>query len=180
MEKAREQSKCSEEWEETFYHAYLPVARSIAGRILYPSGTNEDIEELALDAVYEAMKNIGKYDETRGSMETYVRTITKSRALTYRKKQERYQTVPLEGSLELWTEDEDVAALKDMVRCVIRQLRPKEQTLFTCRFLYHMTPEEIARREGCSRRAVDSRLTRLRKKLVKAFRDHGVELGGDV
>ena len=54
MEKAREQSKCSEEWEETFYHAYIPVARSIAGRILYPSGTNEDIEELALDAVYEA------------------------------------------------------------------------------------------------------------------------------
>ena len=58
MEKAREQSKCSEEWEETFYHAYIPVARSIAGRILYPSGTNEDIEELALDAVYLSLIHI--------------------------------------------------------------------------------------------------------------------------
>lgn len=81
-------------------------------------------------------------------------------------------------SPELWIEDEDTAELKDLVRRVIGQLRPREQILFTLRFLYHMTPEEIARREECSRRSVDSRLTRLRKKLVKVFRDHGVEVGG--
>lgn len=178
MDRVGEQSVRSEEWEELFYHKYMPVARTVAGRILYPSGTQEDIEELALEAVYEAMENIGKYDEARGSMETYVRIIAKSRALTYRKKQERYRTVPLEGTLELWIEDEDTAELKDLVRRVIGQLRPREQILFTLRFLYHMTPEEIARREACSRRAVDSRLTRLRKKLVKVFRDHGVEVGG--
>lgn len=178
MENADEWKNRSAEWEEAFYHKYVPVAKITAGRILYPIGTQEDIEEVVHDAVCEAMVNFHKYDESRGSIETYIRIITKSRALTFRKRQERYKTVPLDNCLELWTEDEDVAGLKDVVRCVLKGLKPKEQDLFTCRFLYHMTPEEIANQAGCSRRAVDSRLSRLRRKLENEFRKNGMEING--
>ncbi len=178
MEKGERAKPDSREWEEIFYDRYVPVARAVAARILYPSGTKEDIEEIAQDVMCEIIMNYEKFDESRGSLETYVRVMARSRALNYRKRQPRYHLVPLEGELELSTEDEDMAELKELVGEVIERLKPKEKILFTYRFLYHLTPKEIAEKTGCSRRAVDSRLTRLKKKLVRYFQDNGIAVKG--
>lgn len=168
----------SREWEETFYHTYMPIARSAAGYILYPAGTREDIEEVAQDTVCEAMMNYEKYDESRGKMAAYIRVMARSRALNFRKRQGRYQTVPLDGELELAAADEDMVELKDLVGRILEKLKPKEKILFTYRFLYHMTPEEIAGHLKCSRRAVDSRLMRLRRKLEGYFAENDIEVRG--
>lgn len=167
------------DWQEELYHRYAPVARQVIKRILCPIGSQEDVEELVQDVMWELMEHPDKYEKDRGSLSTYVAVLSRSRALNYRKKLRDIRTVPIEGMLEIGYEDNrcmEEMELKELVGRILRSLKPKEQKLFAMRFLYHMTIHEIAGHMGCSRGAVDLRISRLRRKLEKVFSEEGIAI----
>lgn len=163
--------------QEELYRACEPVARLVSRRILYPLGTREDVEEVVQDVMCCLLTCPEKYDQDRAGLKTYVAVLARSRALNLRRKLSREQTVPMEGMLEIGLEDNRVMEreeLKDLISRTLKALKPKEQKLFTMRFLYHMTITEIAEQGGLSRAAVDIRICRLRKKLEHIFSEEGI------
>lgn len=163
--------------QEEMYCAYAPIASLVCQRILYPLGTKEDVEELVQDVMCHLLTHPEKYDEDRAGFSTYVAVVARSRALNMRKKLSRMKTVPMEGVLELGWEDNravEKEALTDLISRTLKSLKPKEQKLFSMRFLYHMTISEIAEYSGSSRAAVDIKICRLRKKLEKIFAAEGI------
>lgn len=171
-----------ERWQYELYNRCAPVARQVVGRILCAVGSSEDVEELVQDVMWELLEHPEKYDESRGNLTTYTAVLSRSRALNARKKLLNSRTIPLEGILELGYEDNravEELELKELVSRILTSLKPREQKLFTMRFLYHMTIEDIAGQGGCSRRAVDIRLSRLRRKLERIFAAEGIILRSD-
>ncbi|PNV62122.1 hypothetical protein C0033_10745 [Clostridium sp. chh4-2] len=165
--------------QEELYRTYAPAARLVCQRILYPLGTKEDVEEVVQDVMCELLTCPEKYDECRASFKTYVAVVARSRALNMVKKLSRLKMVPMEGVLEIGLEDNRAVEweeLKDLIKQILKSLKPKEQKLFSMRFLYHMTIEEIAEQSGSSRAAVDIRISRLRKKLEKIFSEEGITI----
>lgn len=163
--------------QEELYRACAPVAGLVSQRILYPFGTREDVEEVVQDVICHLLTHPEKYDRDRAGLKTYVAVLARSRALNLRKKLSREQTIPMEGILEIGSEDNRIMEkeeLKDLISCTLKALKPKEQKLFAMRFLYHMTIAEIAEQDGLSRAAVDIRICRLRKKLEKVFSENGI------
>lgn len=169
-------------WQERCYDQYAPVARQVINRILYPAGSREDVEELVQDVMWELLEHPEKYQEERGSLTVYVAVLSRSRALNARKKLGCLRTVPMEGMMELGYEDSRLVKeleLKELVGRILASLKPREQRLFTMRFLYHMTIEEIAVHLKCSRGAVDVRISRLRRKLETLFAAQGITIRTD-
>ena len=70
----------------------------------------------------------------------------------------------------------DEVLTQEFIRDIIKNLKPKERQLFTMRFLYQMSIEEIGTKLNKSRGTVDTSLSRLRKKLLTQLKEHDIEV----
>lgn len=160
----KRQSKIEEE--NIFYHTYMSTATYIARNILRGVGSEEDIEECVNDALCKALLSMEKYDESRGTVKTYVGIITRSTALAKRKQILNHETVSFAEAFEITYEPDFELEYKELVQSIIKGLKEKEQELFTLHFLLQMPAEDIAKRLHITRGAVDTRINRLRKKIT--------------
>ena len=163
--------------EETFYQMYHATAQYVVGNILRGCGSTEDVEECVNDALYQAMTSMDQYDAKRGTVKTFVGVIARSTALMRRRELTKHPTVSFEempkGSegkewqgITITYEPEHRIEYQELVQSIIRGLKPKEQELFTLYFLMQMPPADIAKRLHITRGAVDTRVNRLRKKMI--------------
>ena len=115
------------------------------------------------------MERLRQYNETRGSMGAFVTVIARSAALNYCKGNMR-RSAELVGdekldflSAPMGYEDETEFNL--LVESIIEKLNKQERILFSMRYLYYYTPEEIAKALKIRRSAVDMRTNRLKAKI---------------
>lgn len=149
-----------------------PVAFSTALSLLRGL-PREDAEECANDVMLRLLSHREEYDPARASLETYVRVMARSEALS-RRRRTAPQPLPLDETLYITVGQEEY--IGDIVEAVLSQLTQRERALFTLRFLYGMDGKEAALRLGMSRGALDAAVLRLRRKLKKLLALQGITL----
>lgn len=157
---------------------YEKLIRYIAVTIL---GNRETAVEECMNDVYLKLWMHGaEYDYQKASFKTYLKAITRNTALNYLRKLHRLEE--LEGVQEpddLQSEYIDYS--QDPERAVVFQeevqvlnqilvsLRKKDKELVLRRFYYLQSTKQIAAAMGMTENAVDSKLSRLRKKIRKRY-----------
>lgn len=151
-----------------------PVAMAAALSLLR-GRPREDAEECVNDVMLRLLTRRERYDPGRGSVETYVRVMTRTEALS-RLRREGPEAIPLREELYLTGGPEEY--IGDIVEEIIAGLSLRERQLFTLRFLYGMDSRETARRLGMSRGGVDVAVLRLRRKLKGLLERQGIQVEG--
>jgi len=153
----------------SFYEKYNPQIRAIAARILKYAYKIQDIDDCVNIVYLELMEKLQQYNETCGTLGAFVTVVARSAALNYCKSSMR-KTSELIGDDKLDflanpVEYEDEVEFKMLVESILEKLNKKERLLFTMRYIYFYSPEEIARTMQIKRSAVDMRVNRLKKKI---------------
>lgn len=151
-----------------------PVAFATA-RALLRGMPREDAEECANDVMLRLLTRRERYDPARGSLETFVRVMARTEALS-RLRRKRPESLPLAEDLCLAGEPEEY--IGDIVEQTLDSLSLRERQLFTLRFLYGLDSRETALRLGMTRGGVDIAVLRLRKKLKKLLEAQGIAVEG--
>jgi RNA polymerase sigma-70 factor (ECF subfamily) len=156
------------------YDATSPLVYSLALRIV---GNSADAEEVTLDVYAQVWRDPGRFDGQRGSISSWLHTITRSRALDrYRSGAARRRTeengpdvtdTPSEAA-----SPEQHAVLSEERKRVARALEvlPREQRqLIEAAYFHGMTQSELARHFGLPLGTVKTRIRmgmlRLRERL---------------
>jgi len=162
----------------SFYDKYNVSIRAVVSRILTYANQQNDIDDCVNTVFLELMDKLQQYNETRGSMGTFVAVIARSAALNYCKSNTR-KTNELIGDekldfLSYPIEFNDETGFNLLVESIIVRLNKNEKILFSMRYLYYYTPEEIAKVLNIRRSAVDMRTTRLKNKIKKFLTKGGI------
>ena len=161
-----------------FYDKFNPQIRAVVSRILTHANRRDDIDDCVNTVFLDLMEKLQQYNETRGSIGAFVTVIARSTALNYCKSGAR-RTAELVGDEKLDVlssriEYQDETEFDSLAESIMAKLNKDERVLFTMRFLYYYTPEEIAKVLHIKRSAVDMRTTRLKSKIRKFLTKGGV------
>lgn len=152
----------SPEAAEALLKGYGGLFRSIAQR--YAPAL--DWEDIAADTVLAVWQNIGRYDAHSGSLKSWLAAVARYRAIDAVRRARR--EVPAAGDDadplgRTHTADEYFSAeLDDM----FRGLPPADRTLILQRYFLGYTPRELARAWQVSENAINTRVSRARKRLA--------------
>ena len=164
----------------SFYEKYNPQIRAIVTRILNYANQTGDIDDCVNTVYLELMEKLQQYNEARGSLAAFVAVIARSAALNHCKSNMRknselvgdekidYITDPLEAG-----DDLEFQMLVDMI---LEKLNEQESVLFSMKYIYFYSPEEIAKVFNINRNAVDGRVIRLKNKVKKLLIKGGITL----
>ncbi|MDD6614491.1 MAG: sigma-70 family RNA polymerase sigma factor [Lachnospiraceae bacterium] len=160
---------------------YEKLIRYIAVTIL--GGRETEVEECINDVYLKVWKSGAGYDYQKASFKTYLKAITRNTALNYLRKLQRLEELqgfdPEEDSLQeeyidyrqnveqKIIQNEEVEILNH----VLASLRKKDKELVLRRFYYLQSTRQIAQAMDMSENAVDSKLSRLRKKIRKSYEE---------
>ena len=166
---------------EARYGSYI---RYIVRGIL--SGYPEEIEECVNDLWLKLWDILPGYDNEKASLKTYISRIVRNAALDRKKALDRRNSHLEMGE---WREEtgqpespmnpggnptEEIILQKEQQEQLSRALRTlsnKDMDLFLRKYYYLQTAEQIASETGHSRRAVESRLARIKKKLAAVLKE---------
>lgn len=157
---------------------YEKLIRYISVTIL--GGREESVKECMNDVYLKLWTNGARYDYEKALFKTYLKAIARNTALNYLRKLKRLEE--LEGFDESdtiqseyidYTQNleqrmifqEEVVALSN----ILKELKKKDKEMVIRRFYYLQSTRQIAEAMGMSENAVDSKLSRLRKKLKKKY-----------
>jgi RNA polymerase sigma-70 factor (ECF subfamily) len=162
----------------SFYEKYDPKIRAVVARILNQANRMQDIDDCVNTVYLQLIDKLQQYNETRGSMEAFVSVVSRSAALNYCKSSQR-KTSELIGDDKLDflaepLEYEDEVEFNMLVEDILERLNKKERILFTMRYLYFYSPEQIAKAMQINRSAVDMRVNRLKKKIKNFLTKGGI------
>jgi RNA polymerase sigma-70 factor (ECF subfamily) len=157
---------------------YEKLIRYIAVTILH--NRESSVEECINDVYLKIWTHGAKYDYEKASFKTYLKAITRNTALNYLRKMKRLEE--LEGMDESDTlQSEYIDYSQNLEQKVIYQeevqvlnkillaMRKKDRELVLRRFYYLQSTKQIAEAMNMSENAVDSKLSRLRKKIRKHY-----------
>ena len=163
---------------ELIVQRYEKLIRYIAVTILH--NRESSVEECMNDVYMKIWTHGAEYDYQRASFKTYLKAITRNTALNYLRKMKRLEE--LEGMDEADTlQSEYIDYSQNLEQKVIYQeevqilnrilkaLRKKDKELVLRRFYYLQSTRQIAEAMGMTENAVDSKLSRLRKKIRKHY-----------
>lgn len=157
---------------------YEKLIRYIAVTILQHRETA--VEECINDVYLKIWTHGGGYDYEKASFKTYLKAITRNTALNHLRKLKRLEELEgMDESDTLQSEyidhsqnleqkmifQEEVQALNK----ILHDLKKKDRELVLRRFYYLQSTKHIAAAMGMSENAVDSKLSRLRKKIKKHY-----------
>jgi len=168
------------EIDNSFYDKYNGQIRAVVSRILRSANQAGEIDDCVNTVFLSIMERLQQYNETRGSMGAFVTVISRSVALNYIKSGARKNS-ELVGDekldfLALPIEYQDEAEFNLLVESIIAKLNKDEALLFTMRYLYYYTPEEIAKVLSINRAAVDMRTSRLKTKIKNILVKGGIRV----
>ena len=163
-----------------FYDEYYVQIRTIAARILQSYNQTDEIDDCVNTIFLELMTKFKDYDKTRGDIGAFVTVVARSTALNYRKKAMK-KSNELIGDEKLdflampidYKEEVDFNLL---VESIVDKLNNQDRLLFSMRYLYHYSPEEIAKTLKIKRSAVDMRIMRLKAKIKKNLIKGGISI----
>ena len=161
-----------------FYEKYNTQIRAVVARILNSTGKMQDIDDCVNIVYLELMEKLEQYNETRGSMGTFVTVVARSTALDYcRGSMRRTSELIGDDKLDFLVsplECENEVEFNMLVESILKKLNKKERILFSMRYLCFYSPEEIAKAFQIRRSAVDMRVNRLKNKIKKLLKEGGI------
>lgn len=160
---------------------YEKLIRYISVTIL---GSREAEVEECINDVYLKLWNSGAgFDEEKASFKTYLKAITRNTALNYLRKIQRLEELHGFDAEENELQEEYIDYRQNVEQSVIQKeevealkmvlatLRKKDKELVLRRFYYLQSTRQIAQAMDMSENAVDSKLSRLRKKIKKCYEE---------
>ncbi len=158
--------------EELLTH-YGPLMRYIIKPILRDI---HDVEDCLSETAMRIWEKFDTYDEDRGSFAAWVTAITRNTALNMIRKKNRQQTDEIGEEHESPDETPEEMILreerqKELMRA-LEFLTQKERNLFYRKYYYLQSTAKIAAEMGMTKRSVEGKLYRIKKKLRKV-------MGGD-
>ena len=151
---------------------YSRLIRYVVGGVLRDG---HDAEECVSDVWMSMWEKAERFDESRGSLTTYLTAVARNAALNAAKAAARRTSEPLSEDHPAPDTPEDALLRAERVRAlqaVIERLEPKERDLFYRKYYYMQSTRQMAAELSLPERAVEGRLYRLRKRLQNM-------LGGD-
>ena len=157
---------------------YEKLLRYIIVSIL---GEREETVEECLNDVYLKLWTKGQnYDYTKASLKTYLKAIARNTALNslrQTKRLEEMECMDMEDSLRSEYIDysqnvENRIVLQEEVKAlerVLKKLKKKDRDLVLRRYYYLQSMKQIGTAMNMSENALNSKLSRLRKKLKEGF-----------
>nr|WP_284703730.1 sigma-70 family RNA polymerase sigma factor [Clostridium swellfunianum] len=157
---------------------YMGSVYGLAKSILINTGTEQDIEECVQDVFIEAWNNIDKFDESRGSLKTWILILCKYKALNKKKALIKKNNIIDIEALQLSSKEDIEENIllkerKDEVIEVIKSFNPIDKEIFLRRYFMEQSIEYICGYMKLSRQAVDNRLWRGRKRLREIIEIEG-------
>ncbi|MCD7813417.1 MAG: sigma-70 family RNA polymerase sigma factor [Lachnospiraceae bacterium] len=156
---------------------YERLLRYIAVTILRDRET--EVEECINDVYMKVWTHGATFDLEKASFRTWLKAITRNTALNYLRKAVRRETFEESGEEPLGSGDMDESGnperrmiFQEEVQAlgrVLNDLKKKDRELVLRRFYYLQSTRQIAEAMGMSENAVDSKLSRLKKKLRKRY-----------
>ena len=163
-----------------FYEIYNSQIRAVVARILNYANQAHDIDDCVNTVYIELIEKLQQYNEMRGSMRAFVTMIARSTALDYcRKNIRRNGELIGDDKIDFLSEPiefENKIEFEALVKSIKEKLNDREIILFTMRYIYYYTPEEIAKALKIRRNTVDKRVSRLKTKLKKLLIKGGIIL----
>ncbi len=155
---------------ERFMDLYMGSVYGVAKSILMNIGSEQDIEECVQDVFIEAWNNIDRFDESRGSMKTWLLILCKYRALNVKKSLMRKRKVVDFEEVQLSSKGDIEENLlfkerKDEIIQAVNSFNSIDKEVFLRRYFLEQSIEYICSHMELSRQAVDNRLWRGRKRL---------------
>ena len=164
-----------------FFEKYNPTIRGIVTNILKSANQQQDIDDCVNSVFLSLMERLQQYNETRGSMAAFVIIIARSTALDYRRSGIR-KTGELIGDDKLDFLSEPIGFENevefDMLveNIILEKLNKEERRLYTMKYVFFDSTEEIAKYFNINRNAVDARIHRLKKKIKNLLKKGGVTI----
>jgi RNA polymerase sigma-70 factor, ECF subfamily len=149
---------------------YMGSVYGVAKSILMNIGSEQDMEECVQDVFIEAWNNIDRFDESRGSMKTWLLILCKYKALNIKKILIKKSKIVDIEELQISSKEAVEESLlfkerKGEVIDAINSFNPVDKEVFLRRYFMEQSIEHIVSSMKLSRQAVDNRLWRGRKKL---------------
>ena len=154
---------------------YGPLIRYIIIPILH---VKQDQDECVSEVAMRVWDKIDLYNPNRGTWNAWLTALTRNTALNKARQKKLFETeeeiTPRIPSPEPNPEEMVLKQERQAdVNCALKQLSPKERTLFYRKYYYMQSTAQIASELGMTQRAVEGKLYRLKKQLRQI-------LGGEV
>lgn len=163
---------------------YEKLIRYIAGTILMDR--DDAIDECLNDVYMKIWLHGAGYDYKKASFKTYIKVITRNTALNALRKvkvqeeyedSDQYETIQDEY-VDYHMGPEDKAVQKEEVQIleeILKGMKNKDRELVLRRFYYLQSSKQIALAMKMTENAVDSKLSRLRKKIRIQYEKEAIQ-----
>lgn len=154
---------------EYIVHQYLPLIKGISLKILSPLQNEGLIDECINDIFLSIWNHASKFKGDTTNFKYWIASIAKFKAIDYYRKTVKNTVVPTED-IELIQSDvveEQIISSENKreILAYIHTLDPVDQKIIIMRLFLGMKSDEISEKLGISKSAIDSRLSRGKKKL---------------
>lgn len=136
----------------------------------------QDVEECMNDIYLRIWEKADHYQTEKGTLRVWLTTVAKHAALDYAKSRNRRLEIPFSELEEMFgsslpeSSPEEIVLQKERMadwKDCIASLKPGERNLFYRRYYYLQSERQIGAELGMTKRAVEGKLYRIRKKLQK-------------
>lgn len=153
---------------EALIDEYARLLWVVAGRSLTKSAgfTAEDVEECVSDTFFQLWQHPERFDPNRGSLKTYLCTLTRNHAISIFRKHATGATVVLDDACEQIAAPphEDPTDHQALYDAIARLPEPSREILIR-RYFYEQKPAAIAEIMGLPKKEVENRLYRAKQTL---------------
>lgn len=157
---------------------YEKLIRYIAGTIL--NQRESDIDECVNDVYFKLWTYGSGYDYEKASLKTYIKVITRNTALNHLRKIRTFEENVeysedgeiLDAYIDYRQNPENEMIQKENIKVLedlLQNMKKKDKELMMRRFYYMQSTRQIALAMNMTENAVDSKLSRIRKKVKGHF-----------
>lgn len=158
---------------------YTAYVVAVISKVAKERLNREDIEELASDVFAKLWERKNELNIQEGKEKAYIGASARNHTLNLLKKRGLLSTIPLEEDVisdnatpeKVLLEEEEATT----IRQVIESLPEPDDEIFIRRYFYFEKIIDIARALNMKEQTVTTKLHRGKQKLVKLFKERGIE-----
>lgn len=164
---------------EKIIDGYTAYVVTVISKVAKERLNREDIEELASDVFAKLWERKNELNIQEGKEKAYIGASARNHTLNLLKKRGLLSTIPLEEDVisdnatpeKVLLEEEEATT----IRQVIESLPEPDDEIFIRRYFYFEKIIDIARALNMKEQTVTTKLHRGKQKLVKLFKERGIE-----
>ena len=148
---------------------YLPLIKGVTYKVLSPLGNDGVIEECINDIFLSIWNNSKKFQGNSVDFKKWICAIAKFKAIDYYRKASKkveFSSNYMDLNPERSVEDE-LIMIEDRAELIklINLLEPVDREIFIMKFFLGLKTDDISKKLGLTRSAIDNRIYRGKKKL---------------